>query len=339
MKALSLGHLKSLVVGSLALEERVPDGFSPIRLDLADQAFIHEDLLYSASRPSGVRVRYRTDAVSLSLELTVEPGWGEENNIVDIFIDEKLHTSFNCKGNESDPVRYALAVNELAAGNKIVDIYFPATAKLILHTLSLNEGAVAVTAPPRPRWLTHGSSITNCRAAASGGFTWPAIVAREKNWCLLNLGFGGQCKMEQVVARQIARQPADRISLCLGINTTNGEYSKRVWASTAEGFIMTVREGHPETPLLIISPILSPPREKVEDEGELMMSLTTMREALKAAVEKFQAAGDSNIYYLDGLKIIGPGDEDQMPDELHPDADGIKLMGARFLEHAPAAWG
>ncbi|MFV0416619.1 MAG: SGNH/GDSL hydrolase family protein, partial [Chthoniobacterales bacterium] len=154
-----------------------------------------------------------------------------------------------------------------------------------------------------------------------------------------NLGFNGQCKMEQVVARQIARQPADRISLCLGINTAQDEYSKRVWAATAEGFLMTVRKGHPETPLLIISPILSPPLERVEDEGELMISLTTMREILKAAVEKFRTAGDANIYYLDGRQIIGPGDEDTMPDELHPDADGIKLMGARFLEHAPAAWG
>ncbi|MFV0416959.1 MAG: SGNH/GDSL hydrolase family protein, partial [Chthoniobacterales bacterium] len=224
MNILSTENLKSLVVGALTLEEKSPDGFSPIRLDLADQAFIHEALLTAASRPSGVRIRCRTNAVNLRLELTVEP-IAEENNIADVFVDEKLFTSFNYRGKGPDSARYALAINRLLTGEKIVDIYFPGTSKIVLHELSLTDGAVAEPAPPRLRWLTHGSSLTQCTGATGGGFTWPAIVAREKNWDLLNLGFNGQCKMEQVVARQIARQPADRISLCLGINTAQDEYS------------------------------------------------------------------------------------------------------------------
>ncbi|MFV0337459.1 MAG: SGNH/GDSL hydrolase family protein [Chthoniobacterales bacterium] len=341
LHALSPELFKSLIVGAISLEDK-SSGFTPVRLDVADRAFINEGLWSSAHRPSGVRVRCKTNATSFRLELTMEsntePMW-DGDNVVDVFIDEELKASFNCKGTDQTPTRFAVALGDLADGEKILDIYFPATTRVLLHHLSLNEGAFAEAAPARSRWLTHGSSITNGAQAASGGFTWPAIVARKKNWDLLNLGYGGQCKMEQVVARLIARTPADRISLCLGINTAGGEYSQRVWASTAEGFIMTVRDGHPETPLLIISPILSPPREKVADEGDLMKSLTTMREALKASVDKFRAAGDANIHYFDGRNIIGPGDEDYMPDELHPDADGIKLMGARFLEHAPSVWG
>jgi len=104
---------------------------------------------------------------------------------------------------------------------------------------------------------------------------------------------------------------------------------------------MAVRDGHPDTPLLIITPILSPPRETWDEEpgnGFCQIGLRTMRRLLAESVEKFRTAGDRNIHLLDGLSLIGPGDESTMPDELHPDADGIRLMAKRFLQHMPAIW-
>lgn len=201
------------------------------------------------------------------------------------------------------------------------------------------KGIPRIRANMRRFWkfVTHGSSITHCRRAISPGFTWPAIVGREKGWDTWTLGFGGQCKFDPVVARVIAKMPADRISLCLGINTSKGFYNLQTWIPVVEGFIMTVRDGHPKTPLLIISPIFSPPREKF-DEEPTTIGLRTMWRALEEIVAKFVDSGDSNITYLNGLKIIGPGNEDTMPDQLHPDADGIKLMAKRFLENSPRAW-
>jgi hypothetical protein len=162
----------------------------------------------------------------------------------------------------------------------------------------------------------HGSSLTHCRNAAGLGETWPAIVARAKSWNLRNLGFGGRCKFDIVTARSIAKLPADLISLCLGINTAEGIFSLRSWVPAVERFLMAVRHGHPVTPLLVITPILSPPRETWDAElgiGFCRIGLQTMRRLLAEFIQKFHSAGDRLIHLLVGLQIIGLGDEATNP--------------------------
>jgi len=46
----------------------------------------------------------------------------------------------------------------------------------------------------------------------------------------------------------------------------------------------------------------------------------------------------AGVHLLDGLKLTGPGDDSTMPDELHPDANGIRPMAGRFLRHMPQDW-
>ena len=45
-----------------------------------------------------------------------------------------------------------------------------------------------------------------------------------------------------------------------------------------------------------------------------------------------QAVGDANLHYVDGLEILGPEEAHLLPDDLHPDAEGYRLMGDRFLK-------
>ena len=56
-----------------------------------------------------------------------------------------------------------------------------------------------------------------------------------------------------------------------------------------------------------------------------------MREEITKAVEAFKRRGDKNIYYVDGLKLFGPDLADHLPDQLHPDAEGYKILGENFL--------
>lgn len=255
----------------------------------------------------------------------------ETHGLWDVFVDGAFHSRHNvpCGPEES------LTVEDLPAGNKEIILYFPANTQSTIAGF-FSDAPIFEAQPSGLRWITHGSSITHCRHAAPSE-TWPAIVARNKGWEHSNLGFAGQCRFDPVVARMIAKMPADRLSLCLGINTADGAYSPRTWVPAVEGFIMAVRDGHPDTPLLVITPILSPPRESW-DEEPCRIGLCTMRQLLAESVEKFRAAGDRHIHILDGRKVIGPGDESFMPDELHPDADGIRLMADRFLQHMPREW-
>jgi lysophospholipase L1-like esterase len=49
-------------------------------------------------------------------------------------------------------------------------------------------------------------------------------------------------------------------------------------------------------------------------------------------VEIFQKRGDKRIIYFDGLKLFGPGDASLLPDDLHPNNEGYRLMGERAAE-------
>eukprot|EP01043_Picozoa_sp_COSAG02_P008644 COSAG02_NODE_281_length_25776_cov_37.797998_2_plen_331_part_00 len=146
----------------------------------------------------------------------------------------------------------------LATGAAVAyELWLPHAANVLVHTLEAAEpGTIQRTIDHRPRWLTHGSSITHCSEAHSPSRTWPATAASLADLHLTSLGFGGQCHLDQTVARMIRDTPADVISLKLGINLHNmTSATHRTFAAMALGFIQTIREGHPNTPILIISPI------------------------------------------------------------------------------------
>lgn len=345
-KSLTGSALRPYFGGVAGIQEDA-EGLIPWRLDPDLRRFYRSELCAGATKTAGVHLRFQTKATSLVLNYdlgiystdqsasfhSIPAEEFESDLAMDVFVNGTKVASriFQTEGHSQ------LEVQDLPATEKEIVIYFPLHSMVRVRQLTLTGKGSRSSVPPRPRWITHGSSITHCRRAESPGFTWPAIVGREKGWDTWNLGFGGQCKFDPVVARVIAGMPADRISLCLGINTSQGFYNLQTWIPVVEGFIMTVRDGHPETPLLIISPILSPPREEFDAEPTTI-GLRTMRRSLEEIVAKFVDSGDDNIYYLDGLQIIGPGDEKTMPDKLHPDAEGIKLMAKRFLERYPKAW-
>src|SRR5690606_3736570 len=99
------------------------------------------------------------------------------------------------------------------------EIYFPQNSRIEIGSIEIDEAASFSYSPDKKiRWITYGSSNTQCAGSASPAQTWPALVARHRNWDLTCLGYSGECHMESMVARMIRDMPAEVISLCLGIN-------------------------------------------------------------------------------------------------------------------------
>lgn len=179
--------------------------------------------------------------------------------------------------------------------------------------------------------------------------TWPAVAARLGGVALQNLGFGGNCHLDPFVARTIRDQPADRISLKIGINIVNMDSMReRVFEPALHGFLDTIREGKPDTPILVISPIFCPSAENNPgptvpgDDGKFKtlpgyealrvgsMSLSRMREIIETIIEARHKAGDLHLSYLNGLELFGPDDAGDLPDDLHPNPTGYIRIGERF---------
>ncbi len=290
-------------------------------------------LLARAAEAAGVRLTLLSDTRTLAVDVEVidaadASGGRYVNWTWDLVLDGVLHERKIIPN--ATLGRHTILFEHLPPGSHRIELYLPqaGTVRLVGPIRVSPGAAVERWDDPRPKWITYGSSITACREAAGPSETWPALVAARFGLNLTCLGFGGQCHIDPMVGRTIGDLPADYITVCLGINTHGGTFHERTFRAAAIGLIQLIRDRHPEVPMVCISPIVSPSREATP--GGTGMTLQSMRGWLADAVEALRAHGDRNLRYCDGLTLIGPGDVGCLPDGLHPDADGYRLLAERF---------
>jgi len=306
-----------------AVSVQFEDGWAmPWRIPYRDvKLFPPEGLNGKGAIPAGVRLTFRSGTRSVRLRTIPAEAEGK----LDLYCGRTFQHTVEIHPNASE-----FAFDGLPEGEKTVEIYLPVTTPFKLVRLILDDGAtLSRVEDRRRRWVTYGSSISQCGSAESPSQAWPAIVARAKNLHLTGLGYGGNAHAEPMVARMIRDLPADYLSFCFGINIQGGAtLSPRTFQAAVLGFIQIAREKHPETPMTICSPIISPPRETTDNIVGL--SLTKMRDQIREAVTIMQERGDDHIHYIDGLKLFGPEEVQYLPDQVHPNAEGYKVLARKF---------
>lgn len=194
-------------------------------------------------------------------------------------------------------------------------VHFPLYANLDALEIGLSEDAsllsaldYAVEAPI----VFYGSSITNGACASRPGMAYPAQVGRMLNANHHNLGFGGSARGEKAMAEYIATMPMSAFVLDYDHNAYNPDHL----LETHEPFFKIVREKNPTLPILMIT------APKVDRDE----SWQKRYEIIKRTYENAIAAGDKNVYFLDGaepLREIGP---DYFVDGIHPSDLGFYFM-------------
>ncbi|MER7193024.1 GDSL-type esterase/lipase family protein [Streptomyces flaveolus] len=353
--------------------EPTAHGLLPHRLPARARRQIPDDQLAVAeAQPSGVRLVFRTRATTVELVALptkrVYRGLpAPADGVYDLLVDGRLAAQATVAGGNVrtvvDMVTQRAELTEgppgtarftdLPARDKEVEIWLPHTEITELITLRTDAPVEAVPDRGRRVWLHHGSSISHGSNAAHPTAIWPALAASRGQVELVNLGFGGSALLDPFTARAMRDTPADLISLKVGINIVNADVMRlRAFIPAVHGFLDTVREGHPTTPLLVVSPILCPVQEDTPgplapdfDGGTVRfkatgdpaeraagrLTLNVIRDALARIVEQ-RAADDANLHYLDGRDLYGEKDyaEFPLPDEVHPDPAGHRRIGENF---------
>jgi hypothetical protein len=248
---------------------------------------------------------------------------------------------------------------------KDVEIWLPHNEATEIVALRTDAPIVPAVGGDRPVWLHHGSSISHGSDAASPSTTWPALAAAHGGVELINLGLGGSALLDPFTARTLRDTAADLISVKIGINLVNADLMRlRAFTPAVHGFLDTIRDGHPTTPLLVVSPIYCPIHEDTPGPGAFdldalrdgqvrfiatgdpaeraagKLTLRVIRDELARIVTQ-RAASDPHLHYLDGLDLYGEADfaDLPLPDRLHPDAATHRRIGERFANLAFAGGG
>ena len=346
------------------------EGLSPRRLPAWTRPQLPEMMDVMVRMPSGVRLVFGTDSdrVGLSFLATnmVMPPNARRPVTFNLETGDRLLLATSMLGNtivlnpqkrgdfelqrgEADTVWF----EGLGGAEKVCELWLPHNAFIELRSLVIEDGAALRTAGAegRPRWIHYGSSISHCMEAEQPGEVWPAVAARRAGVALQSLGFGGQCHLDQFVARTIRDSDADIVSIKTGINVINMDSMReRVFAPALHGFLDTVREGKPDVPIVLISPIFCPSAEEhpgptvadgagkfvtikgFDEIREGCMSLRRVREIIKEVIAKRDAVGEKNLHHVDGLELFGEPDAGDLPDDLHPNPAGYVRIGERFAD-------
>lgn len=363
-----------LVRGAVELE-RTARGLLPHRLDARARAQNTDaQLAMAESQPSGVRLALRTRATVLEVDVlpTKRRYRGlpqRPDGVYDLVVDGRRTARVSAPGGDTlvlDPATGAsqhlpgdpvtLRFDQLPQGDKDVELWLPHDETTELVALRTDAPVIPVPATGRRTWVLHGSSLSQGSGAASPATTWPALAAAAAGVELVNLGFGGGALLDPFTARLIRDTPADVITVAVGINLVNTDLLRlRAFTPAVHGFLDTVREGHPHTPLHVLTPVLCPMHESRPGptafdtaalaEGRLQfratgdpadvdrgaLTLQTVRAELARVVLQRQAS-DPHLQLVDGLALYGEADagDHPLPDGLHPDAYTHERMGERF---------
>jgi len=354
-------------IGALDFDPR-PQGISPRRLPDWTRPQVPQPMDVIVRMPSGVRLSFITDSPFIELDVQTTrmftPPSGPRPASFDLLINNvDIQSQSIDAGNliqlsAADPTAfelirgdaYSIRFDDLPAGENHLELWLPHNAFVELRQLSLATGA-SLHSPVSTanRWLHYGSSISHCMEAEQPTGTWPAVAARLAGVKLHSLGFAGQCQLDQFVARTIRDHAAELISMKVGINIINGDTMReRIFPSAVHGFLDTIREGQPDTPILLVSPIYCPSAETqpgptlptsdgrfttLPGQEELRvgsMSLQRTRQLIEEVVATRVAAGDNHLHYLNGLELFGEADAHDLPDDLHPNPVGYRRIGERF---------
>lgn len=161
--------------------------------------------------------------------------------------------------------------------------------------------------------LYYGSSITQGGCASRPGNAYQAMISRRFDCDFINLGFSGSARAEPAMIEYLASLDPCIFVLDYDHNAPNPEHLQ----NTHEPLFKAFRAAHPDTPVIMVSK----PDFKPNDD------CIRRREIIRTTYNNAAAAGDKNVYFIDGETLFEGNCRDSCTvDGCHPNDLGFFRM-------------
>jgi lysophospholipase L1-like esterase len=178
-------------------------------------------------------------------------------------------------------------------------------------------------APLQPRWLAYGDAVTQGWLASAPAMAWPAVAGRKLGLDVCNLGYAGTARGETTSAVMLAETPAEVVSVAFGLNNwSRVPHTTGLMAEEVRCFLSVIRNGHPEVPIVVVSPTARPDAE--DTPNRVGATLAELRRAMEETV-RHQMVGDEKLFLVEGLHVVDPED---LEDGMYPGDEGHRRLAA-----------
>lgn len=300
------------------------DGFKRMPTEVAGQ--VSGDVLGLHANTAGGRIRFKTNSrrivlqcqypwISIGFNFTCIGSSG-----FDLYADGHYINAFLPEsGNIVPSVQPVICRMERSfQDRKLRDIviHFPSYNDVSRVSIGLEaEAAVLPGESYRPikPIVYYGSSITQGGCASHPGNSYQNMICREMNVDYVNLGFSGSCKAEPAMADYLAELDMSAFVYDYDHNAPDVAHL----AKTHEPLFLKIREKQPELPVIMIS---------VSDDA-MGDTIVARRAVIRRTYENALAAGDRNVYFIDGRQMYRePGRDLCTVDGCHPNDLGFWCM-------------
>jgi lysophospholipase L1-like esterase len=204
-----------------------------------------------------------------------------------------------------------------------VTVYLPEGMQPLITGVAGVEETM-VPAPLQPRWLAYGDAVTQGWLASAPAMAWPAVAGRKLGLDVCNLGYAGTARGETTSALMLAETPAEVVTIAFGLNNwSRVPHTVGLMAEEVRCFLSVVRQGHPEIPVVVVSPTARPDAEDVPNR--VGATLAELRQAMEETVLDTIAQGDDMLFLVQGLAVVDPED---LEDGMYPGDEGHRRLAA-----------
>lgn len=344
MKRILLAHILAALCLSAAAQQTkwhdaadltiigkaIPTSKAFSRIDTAVYKFNNRTIDIYANYSTGLAVVFETDSRTLKARWKTGSGNAGDNMTsiaqkgIDLYIQKDGKWVFagvgrlNMRKAPFDNHESAL-VADMPEGVKKCLLYLPLFDRVDALEIGVDENASIkeIENPFHHKIVVHGSSITHGASASRPGMTYPARFGRDNGLYTINLGFSGQCKLQNEYAHYLADiQDVDAFVFDTFSNPSAEAIHKKF-----DEFVDIVRAAHPDVPMIFL-----------QTERREIRNFSTVKEASEAAkqkaaeeVVKARMKTDKNIYFIDSEDFLGD-DHIATVDGTHPTDVGFSRM-------------